>query len=273
MSDDLTAPLEPHDREPTLPCVDYAEQVSVTGIHDPVLREKTEPREGLEPLPLWLITILFAAFAWGGWYLGSYSGAYRGDIFEERMGPAVAAGGMGAAGGRAGAATPLDEAAAFLKLGRRQFTVNCQTCHQSTGLGQPGVYPPLAGSEYVLGGKKRVIAIVLKGLQGPLRVKGATFNNVMQSWEPVLDDKKIAAVLSFVRQEWGNQAPPITPAEVAAVRAEFASRKNAWTEAEVIAIPENAPINVPGAQPIAPAAVQQQQPPAAQPANPPPNQP
>jgi hypothetical protein len=141
MSDDVTAPLEPHDIDPSLPRVDYAEQVSVTGIHDAVLREKTEPREGLEPLPLWLITILFAAFAWGGWYLGSYSGAYRGDVFDERMGPAGAAAKRRRRRIRA-AATPQDEAAAFLKLGKRQFTVNCQSCHQSTGLGRAGVYRP-----------------------------------------------------------------------------------------------------------------------------------
>lgn len=268
MSDDVTAPLEPHDLDPTLPRVDYAEQVSVTGIHDAVLREKTEPREGLEPLPLWLITILFGAFAWGGWYLGSFSGAYRGDIFDERLAPAGGLADKGAAGGKAGAAaTPQDEGAAFLKLGKRQFTVNCQSCHQSTGLGQPGVYPPLAGSEWVQGGKKRAVAIVLKGIQGPFRVKGTTYNNVMQAWEPVLDDKKIAAVLSFVRQEWGNQATAITPEEVAAVRAELAPRKTAWSEAELLAIPDNAPIAV--AAPTTPQAAA----PAAPNASPPPAKP
>ncbi|HPA16555.1 MAG TPA: cytochrome c [Verrucomicrobiae bacterium] len=243
MADDLRPPPEAHDIDPTLPGVDYSERVSVTGIHAAVLREKIEPREGMEPMPIWLWLAVSLLIGWGGWYLGTFSGGYRADNFDERIGSAIAGGAVaGTAAG--GTAAKEDPAAAFAKLGKRQFTANCQSCHQATGLGQAGVYPPLAGSEYVLGNKKRVIAIVLKGLQGPFKVKGNTYNNVMQSWEPVLDDKKIAAILTYVRNEWGNKAEPITPEEVAAVRAEFASRKVAWTEADLLAIPENATINV-----------------------------
>lgn len=248
MSDELRPPPEPHELDPTLPGVDYSEQVNVSGIHDAVLREKFDPREGMEPMPIWLWVAVALLIGWGGWYLGTFSGGYRADGFDERSGGAFL-GEAGAAQAAAGAAAKEDPAVAFAKLGKRQFTANCQSCHQATGLGQAGVYPPLAGSEWVTGCKKRVIAIVLKGLQGPFKVKGTTYNNVMQAWEPVLDDKKIAAVLTFVRNEWGNQAPPISPEEVAAVRAEFASRKVAWTEADLLAIPENSPINIVPAAP------------------------
>lgn len=257
MSDELRPPPEPHELDPALPGVDYSEQVNVAGIHDAVLREQRDPREGMEPVPIWLWLAVSLLIGWGGWYLGTFSGGYRADGFDERAGGAFFGAGA-AAQATGGAVSKDDPAAAFAKLGKRQFTSNCQSCHQATGLGQAGVYPPLAGSEYVLGCKKRLIAIVLKGLQGPFKVKGATYNNVMQAWEPVLDDKKVAAVLTFVRGEWGNQAPPISPEEVAAVRAEFASRKVAWTEADLLAIPENSPINVappaPAAPPSAPAA-------------------
>ena len=56
--------------------------------------------------------------------------------------------------------------------GKKVFSANCATCHQANGLGVTGQYPPLAGSEYVNGGTRRLGMIVLKGLQGPLTVKG-----------------------------------------------------------------------------------------------------
>lgn len=251
MAEEPRPPPEAHEIDPMLPQVDYAEGVDVSGIHAAVLRENLEPGEGMEPLPIWLWIAISILIGWGGWYLGSFSGGYRADSFDERIGGTFM-GQEGAVGGAKQAAAE-DPAAAFAKLGRRTFVSNCQSCHQATGLGQAGVYPPLAGSEYVVGSKKRVIAIVLKGLQGPFKVHGVTYNNVMQAWEAVLDDKKIAATLTFVRNEWGNKADPITPEEVAAVRAEFASRKTAWTEADLLAIPEDSPINVAPAQGAAPA--------------------
>ncbi len=250
MSDALRPPPEPHELDPTLPGVDYSEQVNVANIHDAVLREKTDPREGMEPMPTWLWIAVALLIGWGGWYLGTFAAGFGPNNYDERLGGAFL-GDAGAAAAAGGAAAKDDPATAFAKLGKRTYTANCQSCHQATGLGQAGVYPPLAASEWVTGCKKRVIAIVLKGLQGPFKVNGITYNNVMQAWEPVLDDKKIAAVLTFIRNEWGNQAEPISPEEVAAVRAEFASRKVAWTEAELLAIPENSPIQV--APPPAPA--------------------
>ena len=110
----------------------------------------------------------------------------------------------------------------------------------STQSGQPGLIPPLGGSEWVTGNEKRLTMILLKGVMGPMKVKGASFNGVMPPWEAALNDKKIAAVLTYIRQEWGNKAGPITPAQVAAAKKEFAAKKVSWTEAELLQIPEDA---------------------------------
>src|ERR1700737_1711262 len=68
--------------------------------------------------------------------------------------------------------------------GKALFSANCITCHQANGEGVPGQYPPLAGSEVELGdATNHLIAIVLKGLQGPVVVEGKPFNNAMQAWE------------------------------------------------------------------------------------------
>jgi hypothetical protein len=95
--------------------------------------------------------------------------------------------------------------------------------------------------------------IVLKGLQGPLVVKGVTYGSaVMQPWEKTLNDAKIADVLTFVRQEWGNKGGPVAPEGIAALRKELASRPNSYTEPELKAVPEEA--ELPGGAPPKPEA-------------------
>ena len=88
--------------------------------------------------------------------------------------------------------------------------------------------------------------IVLKGLQGPLTVKGAQFGTaVMQPWDKTLSDAKIADVLTFIRQEWGNKGGPVAAESIAALRKELASHPDSFTEPDLKAVPEDA--NLPGA--------------------------
>ena len=78
--------------------------------------------------------------------------------------------------------------------------------------------PPLAGTEYVLGEKERLIKVVLQGLNEPIEIKGEIYQNVMAS-HAFLSDQQIADVLTFVRQSFGNDAPAINADEVKEVRA------------------------------------------------------
>lgn len=112
----------------------------------------------------------------------------------------------------------------------------CQVCHQSTGLGLENVFPPLAGSEWLNGRAEIPIAIVLKGLQGEISVKGRTYAGAMMSWESVLNDDDLAATLTYARSQWGNKGAPVTAAQVKAVRARFAKRTAPWSAAELKAI-------------------------------------
>ncbi|OHE78138.1 MAG: hypothetical protein A3F67_00845 [Verrucomicrobia bacterium RIFCSPHIGHO2_12_FULL_41_10] len=125
-------------------------------------------------------------------------------------------------------------------VGKKVFTQNCAVCHQSTGLGVPGQFPPLVGSEWVLSqdwhGDNHLVKNVLYGLQGPVTVKNIPFNNAMAPWNQ-LSDQQIAGVLTYIRSEWGNNAPPITTEFVAKVRADTKPRTEAWTMAELKAIP------------------------------------
>lgn len=222
--------------------MDYGETEEVGKVHAAIQREKVEPRVGLEPLSLWLIGVYGLAIFFGGAYLGRYSGNFSGDGLDP-MGGAPHPMKAGAAGSGAAQASELSPA----ERGKKIFSANCATCHQASGLGVAGQYPPLAGSEYVNGGTKRLGMIVLKGLQGPLTVKGAQFGSaVMQPWDKTLTDAKISDVLTYIRQEWGNKSGPVAPEGVAGLRKELASHADSFVEAELKGVPDDA--NLPGGE-------------------------
>jgi hypothetical protein len=115
------------------------------------------------------------------------------------------------------------------------------------------VYPPLAESEWVVGSKSRLIAILHKGIAGVIHVKGNVYNNNMPAWgdgAPVpLKDDQIAAILTYIRSEWGNSATPIQTDEVAAKRKALASITTPWSEAGLLAIPDDSATPPPPTQP------------------------
>ena len=127
-----------------------------------------------------------------------------------------------------------DQQARF-DLGRELFTSTCAACHQIHGLGLEGLAPPLADSEWVLGSEQRLARIVLHGLSGPLRVKGASYSLDMPAMG-VFNDDQVAAILTYIRREWENGAPPVEPATVKQIRAVFANRTDAWRQEELLKV-------------------------------------
>ena len=121
--------------------------------------------------------------------------------------------------------------------GANIYEMACLPCHQPEGKGLPGVYPPLAGSDWVRGDKDRLIKVLLHGLTGPVTVAGQKFGgdpaSVPMPAMGGLTDEQIADVLSFVRGGFGQQAPPVTAAEVKAVRATTTGRQLPWTADEL----------------------------------------
>ncbi|MCA6438441.1 MAG: c-type cytochrome [Chitinophagaceae bacterium] len=107
---------------------------------------------------------------------------------------------------------------ASVQRGKKVYTQYCLACHQSDGGGVPRMNPPLQKTEYVLGDKKRLINIVLKGSNDPIEINGEEYVNPMAS-HAHLSDQQIADVLTFVRNSFGNKASAITPVEVKQARA------------------------------------------------------
>jgi len=111
--------------------------------------------------------------------------------------------------------------------GKRVYNI-CKTCHQVDGLGQPPTYPPLVGSSYVIGDPDTLVKILLHGMTGPVEVDGVQYEDHMPP-APVKNDFDIAAVATYVRQAWGNNADAVTPSDVSSIRKAFKGRKTPWT--------------------------------------------
>ncbi len=215
--------------------MDYGESEDVQQVHAAIIREKVEPRAGREPLSLWLIGVYGLAIFFGGAYLGRFSGNFSGDSLDPGSVPTARR--IAVIGPGAGGAAELSP----IERGKKIYLANCATCHQASGTGVAGQYPPLAGSEWVVGPSRRVGMILLKGLQGPLTVKGGHYGSaVMQPWEKTLNDQKIADVITYIRQEWGNSAPAVSAEGIAALRKELAGRTESFTEADLKAVPDDA---------------------------------
>lgn len=137
--------------------------------------------------------------------------------------------------------TASKEKVAQVEAGLKAYASACATCHQATGEGIPNVFPPLAGSEWVKETETKVIAIVLCGLTGPITVKGYTYPGMPmpafgESGTFQWTNEQIADALTYVRQAWGNQGGAVSPARVAAVRAQLGKRGE-MTEAELKQLP------------------------------------
>jgi len=195
--------------------------------HEKLLEKQPDDRAHYKLMPLGLLFFFSGLILFAATYLNRYSGHYDSSIYNENALPTAGA-----------AEAPIDP----VVMGKRLFNQAgaCVTCHQPTGQGIPGTYPPLAGSEWINGPEDRVISIVLYGLQGTVHVDGKAFTTaaVMPSFGPSgfsWSDDKIADVLTYVRQEWGNKGGPITADAVAAIRAKDGSRA-AWSEADLLQI-------------------------------------
>jgi len=140
----------------------------------------------------------------------------------------------------------------LMAAGEGVYLGNCAACHQPTGVGLAGAFPPLAGSDYLQGNRQEVLAAALFGLQGPITVNGVEYNGVMPSLGH-LTDEDLAAAITYVFGSWGNNLAAVSTEEVAALRAELGqtdraagSRHVGTTEGEMTY--EGAPVAMTGAE-------------------------
>ncbi len=117
----------------------------------------------------------------------------------------------------------------LMAKGESVFLANCSACHQPNGQGLTGAFPPLAGSDFLRGDRKKVMAAALFGLSGPITVNGVEYNGVMPSVGH-LPDEDLAAALTYVFGAWGNSGAAVSVAEVSALRVELGHQDRAAGE-------------------------------------------
>lgn len=116
--------------------------------------------------------------------------------------------------------------------GEKIYLQYCATCHQTSGAGVPGEFPPLTGTDWVAGDKGRLIRAVLHGMQGPLVINGNRYDEVMPA-HGFLDDDDIASMLTYIRSEFGGGASPVHESEVILVR-NSDKRASPWPAGELL---------------------------------------
>ncbi len=207
-----------------------ANDQSIQKVHAILLREKEEPSEGFSPMPLFLLGIISAMIFVCSVYVVHYRADFDPLVYDHRFDAEAA---------KAAAAGPKELTPEQILASGKRLYATCAACHQATGTGVPGVYPPLAASEWVTGSEQRLIRVLLHGLSGPITVKGNTYNGLMPAFGKVpgggynWTDERIAHVLSYIRHEWGNNASFITKDQVTEVLKAEAARAKAWTQDEL----------------------------------------
>jgi len=196
---------------------------SIQQVHAQLQKQKPDKASGYSFLPLAVLGLMCSSVFFGSIYLAHYSIRFDPLVTNENA-------------RREKPGAVVQTAVPPAVLGKKVFTTICATCHQLTGQGVPGVYPPLAGSEWAQGSEERIIRIVLHGLNGPISVSGKDYSNAMASLGGVLKDEQIANALTYVRQEWGNKAPEVKAETVARIRAEVGNHPAPWTSAELLKI-------------------------------------
>ncbi len=189
--------------------------------NEQIQREKGDPEEGMRPLP-WILTMLLGAMTmWGGFYIVTTPTGGHTELGDQRTVSLL----RPAAQGAFASANTAD--------GKQIFIGKCSACHQASGLGLAGVFPPLEDSEWVKGDPVLLTNILLHGVQGELEVKGVIYKGQMPSWNS-LSDEEIAAVTSYIRTAWGNKESLIGADLVKKQRAITNARTTPYKNAEEI---------------------------------------
>jgi mono/diheme cytochrome c family protein len=127
------------------------------------------------------------------------------------------------------------------RLGGEVFhrEAHCITCHQENGKGLDPAFPPLIGTPWVTGSEERLIKIALHGIHGKIEVNGKVYDPEkgvppMTAFGSILNDAEVAAVLTYVRNSWGNKAAPVSPDSVKKVREATKDRSIFWKPEELL---------------------------------------
>lgn len=209
---------------------------SAVKLHDSVRRENPLMQGGDGKVGISVLVVGAFVLVLGGGQLFSTSNGFRDSIYVTEHYKPEARPSLGGEEGAGEAVAWIDD---WMSDGKKVYN-NCIACHQASGLGLPGQFPPLVGSEWVDGGTARLGAIMLHGINGPFNVAGQTYNQLMPAWNSLSDDK-VAQVITYIRREFGSlpegEDGVVTTEMIKAAREQFSGQTGPYTEAQLLAIP------------------------------------
>jgi len=179
-----------------------------------------EPTASRSTVPVWIFLLTFGLLFLGAVYFDRHSGWFDRQVYA----PYTSA-------GQLALYQPKSGAAAMAAHGRGVYETVCGVCHGSDGLGKPGQAPPLAGSEWVAKDVTSLARIPLAGLNGPVQVKGVEWNLAMAPMGAGMSDADLAAVLTYIRESWGNNFGAVSADDMKSARTAISG--NGPSEAEL----------------------------------------
>lgn len=166
------------------------------------------PTAARSAAPIWIIVLTLLLLFLGAVYFDHHSGWFDKQVYA----PYTSADELASYQPKSGEASMLAHGKAF-------YETYCGLCHGSDGLGKPAQAPPLAGSEWVAKDITSLARIPLAGLNGPIQVKGRDWNLSMAPMGASLSDADLAAVLTHIRESWGNKNGAVSADQIKAARA------------------------------------------------------
>lgn len=174
-------------------------------------RENPEPSEGGYPIPLFVFIVITSLVVWSLCYI----------YFTHQQSPAEF-------GDRRSMADFVTQTSSGDSIdASKLFANHCAVCHQATGAGVPGAFPPLIDSEWVHGEPQVLVQILLHGIEGDIDVGGTVYNGVMPEFGNSLDDNEIAALATYLRSNFENDADAVDADFVSEQREAF-DRTEPW---------------------------------------------
>jgi mono/diheme cytochrome c family protein len=202
----------------------------------PANSRAAEPTASNHPIPIWLKVVVLVLLCWGIRYVYQFRGSFDPHVYLPYRSLAEVI----------QMQPPRDAEWDFFSEGERLFHGNCAICHMANGAGNPANgCPPLAGSEWVAApGAGRLVRIISKGLTGPIQVRDKVYDTgtMLAIGDQMPGDehqkaRNIAAIITFIRKNFGGGAGPVRPEQVAAIRAQIAGHSASFTPDELKSVP------------------------------------
>lgn len=199
-------------------------------------REKNDPHELNNPIPYSVSAVILGLTIWSVAYIFWTSHTLEKNAELEQLASVTRTTSTEPAAPPANTTTLVAKKSSKAVNGKAIYSASCSSCHQATGKGLAGVFPPLDASSWVSSDDHNLpVQIIAKGLKGKINVAGTDYNGIMPAFAGSLSNEELAAVITYIRGAWSNKSSKVTTADVELSLTQFNSQTQPWDgEAQLI---------------------------------------